>query len=220
MAYRLIMVRKRHIAQKSKWPTEMVSHLAMQFDIHQRDIQFPPWDSEKEWTEIMCKNDDSIFSKMAAQIGAKKDGEFNCDQYWYRESNHSCDLHHRPKMWNGEVAIEVENRWSRIHEEINQLFHLRHVTRVGVFYPPKRISVELAISQISSCLSEEFVRQHDDFLIILGPEGEEMQWRYFYLHTIDKTPSIVEFDNQKWTECGCIHCQTAPNRNGPPSHSK
>jgi hypothetical protein len=119
----------------------------------------------------------------------KVDNEFCRDQCWFRIEN-SGPLGERWKIY---CVVEVENDWSTIHNELNQLFHLRAPFRIGVFYPPRNVTIDEAVGKIEGQISYGLAQDSDQFLLILIPELNPIP-HYYSMSVAKGTATFVKYE--------------------------
>jgi len=153
------------------------------------------------------KRSDGIFGKIAKEMYLYVDHEFMRDQVWWMYDEEQYSVLGGENIWRIYAVVEVENNWSTIQTEINQLFHLRASLRIGVFYPPSSITIEEARDRVERSIPKHSRQVDDEFLMILIPENDSMP-RYFKLKSGDPImdPIMEELDKPV-SICDCYYCR-------------
>jgi len=193
-------------------PKCWITHIAHCFQKSFAHQKIPPWANNAKWTDMMLgkketKRSDGIFGKIAKEMYLYVDHEFMRDQVWWMYDEEQYSVLGGENIWRIYAVVEVENNWSTIQTEINQLFHLRASLRIGVFYPPSSITIEDARDSVERSIPKHSRQVDDEFLMILIPENDSMP-RYFKLKSGDPImdPIMEELDKPV-SICDCYYCR-------------
>jgi hypothetical protein len=146
--------------------------------------QAPSMSSVSAWTNYMVHwnsepGDRGVLARVADIFDMEVDSEMRLDQCWFKYTGRD------KTTWKIEAAIEHENDWRTIHDELCKLLHLSPIIlRVGFFYPDKiGIPHQQAIKEIEDLIAG-LATGDEMFLVIFGAErDDEIEWTVYDLVT-------------------------------------